>query len=394
MANGAASASARMLCLRSRIGNVLKLWAYTRNATPRAGIPHQVRTSRRQSLIGRHPRVSRAVKGSAPAVSFPTAMLRFPPRALLALVLLAILGATLYPAFGDEAEPLTWCILCGEHGASDAITNLMLFLPLGAALSLCGWRSRWAVLGAALLSAGIECTQLIIPGRDPSIGDVLFNTAGGAAGVGLLRTSGVWLRPTAIRARGLLAAATLAALACFTATGYVLLPDLPDARYFGQWTPNLGHLVWYRARVLSAALDGLPLPPHRLSDSGAVRRLLLEGADLRVRAVAGPPTGGIASLSRTCAFLERCTACAAAIRSPCSSTTPRTGGASRSTTSRPAEWATRWDVPGRFSCTRRASRPGSAACSTAVGWRGSSSRSAISRSGTDSRWPSAASSRS
>src|SRR5574341_727918 len=285
MANGAASASARMLCLRSRIGNVLKLWAYTRNATPRAGIPHQVRTSRRQSLIGRHPRVSRAVKGSAPAVSFPTAMLRFPPRALLALVLLAILGATLYPAFGDEAEPLTWCILCGEHGASDAITNLMLFLPLGAALSLCGWRSRWAVLGAALLSAGIECTQLIIPGRDPSIGDVLFNTAGGAAGVGLLRTSGVWLRPTAIRARGLLAAATLAALACFTATGYVLLPDLPDARYFGQWTPNLGHLVWYRARVLSASLDRLPLPPHQLADSATVRRLLLgpDRADLVFR---------------------------------------------------------------------------------------------------------------
>lgn len=224
-------------------------------------------------------------------------MPRFLTRALLAVALLAILSATLYPTGDEDLAALVLCIVCGEHGTADAIVNLMLFLPLGAGLALTGWPVRWALLGAALLSSGIELAQLlIIPGRDPSLGDMIFNTLGATAGMALVGTARFWVSPPAARRRALLVAATAAVAGLFLLTGWLLRPALPDSRYVGQWTPNLGHLTWYRARVLDASLDTLRLPGRRLPDPAAVRRLLLGGATLTVRAVAGPPTGGVGSL--------------------------------------------------------------------------------------------------
>lgn len=218
------------------------------------------------------------------------------PRALLALSLLAILIATLTPS-GDELDPLVLCVVCGAQGWSDALVNIILFLPLGAALALLARRGGWIVLGGCLLSCAVESAQLLlIPGRDPSIGDVLFNTLGTAAGVALVRTAPSWLAPPVRRARGLMAAAAAVAVSVFLATGCLLQPALPSSSYFGQWTPNLGHLTWYRARVLSAQLDSMPLPARHLGDSAAVRQQFLRGASLDVRAVAGPPTGGVGSL--------------------------------------------------------------------------------------------------
>ena len=82
------------------------------------------------------------------------------------------------------------------------------------------------------------------------------------------------------------------------ATGLLLRPSLPHSIYFGQWTPNLGHLEWYRGRVLEARLGALALGEGRLSDlaSDEVRALLLARAPLEVRAVAGPPTSRLGSL--------------------------------------------------------------------------------------------------
>lgn len=212
------------------------------------------------------------------------------------LALACILVPTLYPAPGDEPVPLVYCIVCGETGAADVLTNIILFLPLGLALGLTGSRAGWLVLAGALLSGSIETAQLIIPGRDPSIGDLLCNTLGTGLGVIVTRTSGQWLLPSRAGARALFlgAAATLAAI--LLGTAWALQPALPDSRYFGQWTPNLGHLTWYRARVLRATLGTQALPPHRLADSTAVRVALLRGDTLTIQGIAGPRTRGLGSL--------------------------------------------------------------------------------------------------
>jgi VanZ family protein len=66
---------------------------------------------------------------------------------------------------------------------TNAIGNIVLFLPLGAVLCLLGLRRRTIVLTAFCLSAAIETTQLFIPGRTTSSDDVLCNTLGAAVGL-------------------------------------------------------------------------------------------------------------------------------------------------------------------------------------------------------------------
>ena len=55
-------------------------------------------------------------------------------RVIFALVLLVIGAITLSPASGPSTGGL--CILCADHGAADAIRNIALFVPLGAAAVL------------------------------------------------------------------------------------------------------------------------------------------------------------------------------------------------------------------------------------------------------------------
>jgi hypothetical protein len=92
-----------------------------------------------------------------------------------------------------------------------------------------------------------------------------------------------------------LAAAVFAA-AMFAVAGILLPPAFPGSVYYGRWTPNLGHLEWYRGRVLATELGPLGVPGRRLEESDSVRSLLLKGAPLRVRAIAGARTRRLAPL--------------------------------------------------------------------------------------------------
>ncbi|HMH81615.1 MAG TPA: VanZ family protein [Gemmatimonadales bacterium] len=217
---------------------------------------------------------------------------------LLAFALLAILVATLWPVY--EARPQTWvsCIVCGEHGVADVLLNIVLFLPLGVALGLGGRRIPQCVLLAALLSASIELAQLLIPGRDASLGDVVSNTIGATLGAMLVRTAPAWLLPPPERSTRLSRVAALAAAALCCVTGLLLAPVFPDSLYYGQWTPNLGHLEWYRGRVLDATIGALHVAPGPMSDTPLARELLrsASGCSLHVRGIAGPRPAELASL--------------------------------------------------------------------------------------------------
>jgi hypothetical protein len=90
-------------------------------------------------------------------------------------------GATLFPA-GIEHTEFFACIVCGTRGWADALANVLLFAPLGAALVAARRTGARPIAYGCALSCAVELAQTVIPGRDPSFGDVCFNTLGTAMG--------------------------------------------------------------------------------------------------------------------------------------------------------------------------------------------------------------------
>ena len=70
----------------------------------------------------------------------------------------------------------------------ESFANVVLFIPFGLLITLLVPTRWWwvVVVGLVVVAAGIELGQaLFLPGRVPSIGDVLANSLGGAIGVAL-----------------------------------------------------------------------------------------------------------------------------------------------------------------------------------------------------------------
>jgi glycopeptide antibiotics resistance protein len=111
-------------------------------------------------------------------------------RTALCASLAVIFAVTLVPADGPndvELVPLIRIIRglrppIDSAVVANVVGNVLLFLPLGAALGLLGLRRRAATLAGFCLSAAIETTQLFIPGRTTSADDVLCNTLGAFVG--------------------------------------------------------------------------------------------------------------------------------------------------------------------------------------------------------------------
>lgn len=217
-------------------------------------------------------------------------------RALVALAIAVILVLTLTPSGEEKLPPLLDCLFCGDRGVADVLLNIALFFPLGAALAFAGARLGRAAVVGALLSAGVEIAQLFVPGRDTSVSDVVSNTSGAVLGWLVAVHAPRLAILEAPSARRVAAAAVALPAVVSVAVGLLLAPALPRSTYYGQWTPELGHLERYRGQVTSARLGSLALPPERLTDSDSVRTLLLGGAPLVVRATAGPRVPALASL--------------------------------------------------------------------------------------------------
>jgi hypothetical protein len=210
-----------------------------------------------------------------------------PLAAALAVVLLLTLTPT--SAKPDAATAMFDFGIRGLRGLADSIANVLLFLPIGAAAAVRfpGWRRP--VLGALLLSVGIEVVQLAIPGRYTSPADVAFNTLGATIGVALAHTAGWWLRPPGTW-RPLFGAAALAAALLVLAGGAALLMPASTSRPAEvRWTPSIRGAPAYDGLVRDARIGGVSLEPgyrRRGVDAGAA---LLAGDTLHVRFTAGPP---------------------------------------------------------------------------------------------------------
>ena len=210
----------------------------------------------------------------------------------------AIAYFTLTPAPGQPGGTFL-CLVCGSRGGVDSVLNLLLFVPLGAALASLGVRPRSAVAGMALFSACIEATQFVaLSGRDATLGDIIMNTVGGALGVVLACSAHGWLRPPArIAARACLAWSALW-LAGQAVASFSFAPSLPDARYHGQLARAFASMATFKGAILDARIGATVIPDGLITNSADVRALLARRSPVTALVVPAGRTQRLAPIVR------------------------------------------------------------------------------------------------
>ena len=195
-----------------------------------------------------------------------------------------------------EDLPSTFCLVCGGRGGADGILNLLFFLPLGFALMAATGRPLRVVALMVVMSIVIEVLQGMIPGRYATLGDVVYNAAGGGAGVGLAAMREQLLWPSRRLAGALTLGTGAAAGTLFFLAGVLLVPSFPATIYYGQWTADLHYMEAYEGRVLEASLGSMFLGSERTSNPELAVDLLRSGAALDARVVAGPAPPALAPI--------------------------------------------------------------------------------------------------
>ena len=138
------------------------------------------------------------------------------------------------------------------------------------------------------LSITTEVLQGVIPGRYPTLGDVVYNAVGAATGIGLAAITKQLLWPSRRLAGALAVCTGVAAAGLLFMAGVLLAPSFPTTIYYGQWTADLHYMEAYEGRVLEASLGSMFLGSERTSNPELAVDLLSSGAPLTTQAVAGP----------------------------------------------------------------------------------------------------------
>jgi hypothetical protein len=177
---------------------------------------------------------------------------------------LAIAVATLIPfpqqSGAAEATPL-WCLVCGDYGGVDVSNNVLLFVPFGAGLLLCGIRLRWVVALGALVSLAVESLQLlIIPGRDASLSDLLTNALGTWLGAALATHRTELLNPTVPQAARLAIGTGLVWIAVQSLSAVLLRPWVPQSTLYGVWSRAIPGRDRFDGKITSASVSGVVIP--------------------------------------------------------------------------------------------------------------------------------------
>ena len=205
------------------------------------------------------------------------------------LSLLFIAAATLTPSGGRTSSVGLFCLSCGNVGLPDMVVNVLLFAPLGLVLGRAGLRPL-VVLGIGfLLSSGIEAVQVFLPGRSPTLRDILTN----AIGCGLGGLTAVHLRAWVAPGRWaafLLWSAVGGALLALWLTGVLLRFDPPAHLYFGQWVPDQGHLERWKGALQEAWVGEIAVRDGPAGAAAALRATLTDTAQVRIVGLGGPPT--------------------------------------------------------------------------------------------------------
>ncbi len=218
--------------------------------------------------------------------------------ALAGLGALAVAALTLTPAPDETAKaaatPL-YCLVCGDRGGVDVFLNLLLFMPLGAGLRLArrSWREVLAV--SALLSLSVELLQLsVLPGRDPSLSDLVSNTAGGGLGAAAAVRFPALAFPSPVAARRLFAAGIALWLVLLGAGAWLQAPAVPDGPLWSLRAGEAPRSDAFFGRVHAVRLNDLEMPAYReLAPRSGAREALAAGrVRLDAAITSGRPTGG------------------------------------------------------------------------------------------------------
>jgi VanZ like protein len=224
-------------------------------------------------------------------------------RSLVLTSAAAIAVATLTPDSRNPGPFTPLCVVCGDLGGVDVVLNVLLFLPLGLGLALAGARPLKAIGGMFAASLTIELLQfLVIPGRDPTIVDVIMNSIGGAFGFAIGSRLDSLHRPRPPVGAKLLLAWSGALLALQCVVAYSLVPALTRSSYYGQIDRELGRSVSaFPGEVLEPTVDSVRIPDSELPDD-RVRELLLRRQGAVIQATVIPngcptETGGIVRIA-------------------------------------------------------------------------------------------------
>ena len=216
----------------------------------------------------------------------------------LVVTLLLISVVTLMPAAIHGRPEIDLCLVCGNIGGATAVLNIVLFMPFGFFARLRLDAFGRTVATGLLFSLCIEAIQLVVPGRETALSDLLANTIGAAVGAALALRPSAWLLPTRVRSRIAALAATALVAAGLSAAGPLLDPSAPPGDYYGQWSPHGRTHPTYKGEVLSVTLGGAPLRSRRLDDAANVRAGFLNGAVLHLRYRSSEPTAVIVPVFR------------------------------------------------------------------------------------------------
>lgn len=211
-----------------------------------------------------------------------------------------ILFLTLRPGGTELTRGWSFYITAGDDALGGLLQNLILYIPLGISLTLAGVPPFRVVAIGGLLSFSVEFAQQYIPGRDPSVGDLVCNTISTALGVLLVVAAPIWLWAPPRRSIWQARLTAVIAVLVWYGTGALLRQSFPPLPYRIVTTPDLPNFDRYQGEVLKVtpALTSLevlavaaPYPPGRTApliavlDDNSERVLLLsvQGNDLTLR---------------------------------------------------------------------------------------------------------------
>ena len=206
---------------------------------------------------------------------------------LLLASLIAVAAATLTPTAASDQPISFWCLKCGERQAVDLLLNILLFVPVGAALGLYGVRFRRAVFLALFCTCAIEALQfLVVPGRYASLRDILANFAGAMTGYLLCRDWLILVAPSHRAARILATAAAILWIVTQAFTAWAMVMTPPPEPWWAQLQPSHDRYpAVFTDRILAVSVGSIrirnsdQLPSD---DTQTMREQLLAGAPLRV----------------------------------------------------------------------------------------------------------------
>lgn len=204
---------------------------------------------------------------------------------------LGILILTLHPADGrHEVGGVGMCLICGEFGLANILRNVLLFFPLGVGLGMVIRRPLLAWLPGLALTCFVETAQLLIPGRNPLLIDVVANAAGAAAGVVLVQLL-LRAHPLPRHLRVARAAFLSLPFLVVVATSFAFQLHVPPAPHFSQLAPNLFHTSPYPGAVTRGSVGSTALNQGRHPAPSELEDELFGGTGLRLQVdVDGAPS--------------------------------------------------------------------------------------------------------